>query len=145
MIDLEKVKSYAATILGAADGQKLDGAGLGVKLSQKFKSGGLVSALVRDGFIRTDETGSGNHAYYLSSDDKDSTSTVHRPASMVVRKPPNKNIVVAADRPSGLQDTAIKGLQAQIDVLVHQNQELLKRIVALEASSSSSGGASSDA
>lgn len=140
-VDLNAAKNYITELL--ASEKKLDGAALGIELQKKFSQKGLVKTLVCEGFLRTDGTGAGNHDYYLSSD-KDSTSTVHRPAPKVVRKFPPKSIATA-DPPSDLSNTIFKGLQAQIDGLTRQNEELLKRVAALEASSSSSGGALADA
>lgn len=143
IVDLNEAKNYITELIASASEQKLDGAALGAALQKKFDQKGLFRKILGERFLLTDGTGPGNHDYYLSSH-KDSTSTVHRPAPKVVRKVPLK-IIATADPSSDLFNTILKGLQAQIDRLTRQNEELLKRVAALEASSSSSGGILADA
>jgi hypothetical protein len=142
VIDLEEVKSYAATLLAAADGQKLDGAGLGAKLSKKFDSSGLVKMLVSCGYLCTDGTGPGNHDYYLPTG---GPSMVHRPAPKTFRKSPPSEKAVASSSPStDISSVLVKGFQAQIDEQKRMIESLVQRIAALEGLTPSSGRALAD-
>jgi hypothetical protein len=142
VIDLEELKSYAYTLLATADGQKLDGASLGAKLSKKFDSSGLVKMLINCGYLCTNGTGPGNHDYYLPMG---SSAIVHRPAPKSLRKSlPLKKAVAEASPSTDISNVLVKGFQAQIDEQKKMIESLVQRIAALEASTASRGGSLAD-